>query len=74
MGRVPDVLQVRGHAGEAAVVGRDRGQLVGAADIDLAIDQLAGPIYYRVLVTRQSVGPEFIDALVERYLAGSRDR
>ena len=32
------------------------------------------PIYYRVLVTRQSVGPEFTDALVERYLAGSRDR
>jgi AcrR family transcriptional regulator len=53
---------------------RDRGQLSGAADIDLAIDQLAGPIYYRVLVTRQSVGPEFTDALVARYLAGSRDR
>ena len=53
---------------------RGRGQLAGAADIDLAIDQLAGPIYYRVLVTRQSVGPEFTDALVQRYLAGSRDR
>ncbi len=46
-----------------------RGQLSEAADIDLAIDQLAGPVYYRVLVTRQSVGPEFTDALVDRYLA-----
>ena len=53
---------------------RGLGQLSEAADIDLAIDQLAGPIYCRVLVTRQSVGEEFTDALVERYLAGARDR
>ena len=52
---------------------RDRGGLGDAADIDLAIDRLVGPIYYRVLVTRQSVGPEFTGTLVERYLAGSRD-
>jgi AcrR family transcriptional regulator len=52
---------------------RDRGELGDAADIDLAIDRLVGPIYYRVLVTRQSVGPEFTGTLVERYLAGSRD-
>ena len=58
----------------AVPAGPRPGELNEAADIDLAIDQLAGPVYYRVLVTRQSVGPEFTGALVERYLAGSRDR
>ena len=48
---------------------RHRGQLAETADIDLAIDQLVGPVYYRVLVTRQSVPPPFTDALVARYLA-----
>ena len=46
-----------------------RGQVAADADIDAAIDRLAGPIYYRVLVTRQSVAREFTDALVDRYLA-----
>ena len=47
---------------------RRRGELVPAADIDLAIDQLAGPVYYRVLVTGQPVLRQFTDALVDRYL------
>jgi hypothetical protein len=38
-------------------------------EIDLAIDQLAGPVYYRVLVTRQAVPPGFTDTLVDRFLA-----
>ena len=48
---------------------RRRGQLSQTADIDLAIDQLVGPIYYRVLITGQDVPPQFTDALVDRYLA-----
>jgi AcrR family transcriptional regulator len=48
---------------------RGRGELDPAADIDLAIDQLAGPVYYRVLVTGQPVPRQFTDALVGRYLA-----
>jgi AcrR family transcriptional regulator len=48
---------------------RRRGQLSETADIDLAIDQLIGPIYYRVLITGQAVPPQFTDALVERFLA-----
>jgi AcrR family transcriptional regulator len=48
---------------------RERGQLPADTDIDLAIDQLVGPVYYRVLVTRQPVPPEFTDALVASYLA-----
>jgi AcrR family transcriptional regulator len=49
---------------------RQRGELAPATDIDLAIDQLAGPVYYRVLITRQPVPPSYTDALVERCLAG----
>jgi AcrR family transcriptional regulator len=46
-----------------------RGELARDTDIDLAIDQLAGPVYYRVLITRKDVPPAFTDALVNRYLA-----
>jgi AcrR family transcriptional regulator len=45
-----------------------RGELSAGTDIDLAIDQLAGPVYYRVLVTRERVPRGFTDALVDRYL------
>lgn len=47
---------------------RDRGELA-TTDIDLAVDRLVGPIYYRVLVTRQPVPPSYCDALVDHYLA-----
>jgi AcrR family transcriptional regulator len=46
-----------------------RGELAAGTDIDLAIDQLAGPVYYRVLVTREGVPRRFTDALVSRYLS-----
>jgi AcrR family transcriptional regulator len=49
---------------------RDRGELPAAADIELAVDQLVGPVYYRVLVTGQPVPPEFTGELVTRYLNG----
>jgi AcrR family transcriptional regulator len=48
---------------------QSRGELPDGADIDLAADQLVGPVYYRVLVTGQPVPPEFTDALVDQYLA-----
>jgi hypothetical protein len=38
------------------------------ADIDLTVDELVGPVYYRVLIGGQPVPPEFTDALVSRYL------
>ena len=46
-----------------------RGQLPAQTDIDLAVEQLVGPIYYRVLVTGQPVPAEFTDQLVDRFLA-----
>jgi AcrR family transcriptional regulator len=48
----------------------ERGQLAAGTDTDLAIDQVTGPVYYRVLITGGSVATPVTDALVDRYLAG----
>jgi AcrR family transcriptional regulator len=53
---------------------RSRGELAAGTDIDLAIDQLVGPVYFRVLVTRRSVPPRFTDALVAGYLGQTATR
>ena len=47
----------------------ERGELPADTDIDLAVDQLVGPIYYRVLVSGQPVPVSFTDRLVLRVLA-----
>jgi AcrR family transcriptional regulator len=46
----------------------DRGELPADLDVDLALDQLVGPIYYRVLVTGEPVPREFTDHLVRQFL------
>jgi AcrR family transcriptional regulator len=46
----------------------DRGELPAGLDVDLAVDQLVGPIYYRVLVTGEPVPREFTDHLVRSFL------
>ena len=46
----------------------ERGQLPPDVDIELAVDQLVGPIYYRVLVTGHPVTHEFTDHLVRQFL------
>jgi AcrR family transcriptional regulator len=48
---------------------QERGELPDGTDIELAVDQLVGPVYYRVLITGQPVPPEFTDALVDQYVA-----
>jgi AcrR family transcriptional regulator len=49
-----------------------RGELASDTDVELAIDQLAGPVYYRVLITGEPVTPAYTDALVDRFLAAAR--
>ena len=56
------------------LLARGRGELPDDTDIDLAIDLVAAPVYYRVLVTGESVPPDFTDALVASYLTGRRTR
>ncbi|HTZ91757.1 MAG TPA: TetR/AcrR family transcriptional regulator [Streptosporangiaceae bacterium] len=48
---------------------RDRGELAAEISVDLAIDQLAGPVYYRVLITRQDVPPSVTDSIADACLA-----
>lgn len=48
----------------------ERGQLAARTDTDLAVGQVVGPLYYRVLITGESVTAPFTSALVDRYLAG----
>lgn len=45
-----------------------RGQLPADLDLDIAVDQLIGPVYYRVLVTGEPVTREFTDHLVDQFL------
>jgi AcrR family transcriptional regulator len=45
-----------------------RGQLAPGTDVPADVDQLVGPVYYRVLVTGEPVGPPFTDRLVAQYL------
>jgi AcrR family transcriptional regulator len=45
-----------------------RGELPADLDLESALDQLVGPIYYRVLVTGAPVGATFTDGLVDRLL------
>jgi AcrR family transcriptional regulator len=47
----------------------DRGQLPPGTDIDLAVELLVGPVYYRVLLTGEPVPGEFTDQLVDQFLA-----
>ena len=52
--------------------GVERGELPADLDVELALDQLTGPVYYRVLVTGEPVEAEFTDALLDRFLADCR--
>jgi AcrR family transcriptional regulator len=46
----------------------EHGELAPDTDIELAVDQLVGPIYYRVLVTGEPVDKKFTDSLVAAFL------
>lgn len=45
-----------------------RGELPAGLDLDVELDQLLGPIYYRLLVTGDAVSPEFVARLVGGFL------
>ncbi|WP_326568337.1 TetR/AcrR family transcriptional regulator [Amycolatopsis rhabdoformis] len=49
-----------------------RGELPAGTDLDGAVEQVIGPIHYRVLVTGAPVTREFTDALADRFLASRR--
>ncbi|HET9200526.1 MAG TPA: TetR/AcrR family transcriptional regulator [Dehalococcoidia bacterium] len=48
-----------------------RGQLVDSLDIDAAVAALAGPIFYRRLVSREPLNDEFAERVVDQFLAAN---
>ena len=47
-----------------------RGELSTDLDVDLAIDQLAGPLVYRRMMAGRDFGRDFVVAVVDGFLAG----
>jgi hypothetical protein len=46
------------------------GQLRKNADLDLVLDSLYGPLYYRFLVKNELPSPKYAEALVELLIEG----
>ncbi|WP_406312079.1 TetR/AcrR family transcriptional regulator [Streptosporangium sp. NBC_01639] len=53
---------------------RDRGELRPDLDLEALFDQLAGALYYRVLITGDPVGRAYAERLVASALAGALSR
>ncbi|MEU7582091.1 TetR/AcrR family transcriptional regulator [Streptomyces sp. NPDC041068] len=49
---------------------QEQGQLAPGLDLALAQDVLYGPLYYRCLVTTESVTPAYVDALLDTLFDG----
>lgn len=52
----------------------NRGELAGSIDRELALDIMAGPLYWRAIVTRQEVGPDFMARYAKSVAAALRAR
>jgi DNA-binding IclR family transcriptional regulator len=50
----------------------DRGELVGDLDVELTVDLLAAPFFYRRLVAHAAMPAELPGAVVDHVLAGVR--
>ncbi|MGH3156783.1 MAG: TetR/AcrR family transcriptional regulator [Streptosporangiaceae bacterium] len=62
----------REMAGAVLQRGIDRGQIRPDADIEIVLDQLYAPLYYRLIVRHQPLGEPLAPALVRNLLDGVR--
>ncbi|WP_433247519.1 TetR/AcrR family transcriptional regulator [Streptosporangium sp. CA-135522] len=53
---------------------RDQGQLAPDFDLDLAMEILSGPLYFRVLIAQQPLTHDYVDRMLEALFAGMRPR
>lgn len=53
---------------------RDQGELDPEFDLDLAMDVLSGPLYFRLLVTQQPLTDAYIDRILRAVFAGMSPR
>ena len=51
---------------------KDLGELRPDLDVDVAVGMLAGPVFYRRFVSREELGHEFAEQVVDLFLAGAR--
>lgn len=58
----------RGAAATVLWAARDRGDLPRTVDANVLIDQLIGPLYYRLLITGDPLTPEYATRLVDSVL------
>jgi hypothetical protein len=60
----------RAEAREILELGIERGELREDLDLEVAVDVLYGPIYYRLLVGHAPLDADFADALADYVFAG----
>jgi AcrR family transcriptional regulator len=48
----------------------ERGELPKDADAEVCLDQITGPIFYRIFVTNDPIGDKYIERLVDRAMRG----
>ncbi|WP_093885589.1 TetR-like C-terminal domain-containing protein [Streptosporangium canum] len=49
---------------------RDQGQLSPDFDLDVAMDILSGPLYFRVLITQQPLTHDYVDRMLDALFTG----
>ena len=68
-----DVVPARREAMLAALErGRERGELRADADLELAVDELHGAVFYRLLLSGEPLDDAFVERLADQVLAGLR--
>jgi hypothetical protein len=50
--------------------GRERGEIRADADLELAVDELHGAVFYRLLLSGQPLDEAFVARLADQVLAG----
>ncbi|MBK6662918.1 MAG: TetR/AcrR family transcriptional regulator C-terminal ligand-binding domain-containing protein [Thermoflexaceae bacterium] len=60
-----------GRLREALVEARSAGELRSDVDLDVAVSVLAGPLFYRRLVSREVIDPRYAEQLVDHFLRGA---
>jgi AcrR family transcriptional regulator len=66
-----DVVPARRRAMfEALARGRERGEIRADADLELAVDELHGAVFYRLLLSGEPLDGEFIERLAHQVLDG----
>ncbi|MER5738495.1 MULTISPECIES: TetR/AcrR family transcriptional regulator [unclassified Streptomyces] len=53
---------------------REQGQLAPDFDLDLAMAILSGPLYFRLLITREPLTPAYVDRVLDALFAGMGPR